>query len=58
MNLRFNNPRYEAHHVRDCLLKGLKESPTVPHRDTLLMAEILEEVRTQVGVVYPWDKKE
>uniref|UniRef100_A0A8D0DHS9 Trans-1,2-dihydrobenzene-1,2-diol dehydrogenase n=1 Tax=Salvator merianae TaxID=96440 RepID=A0A8D0DHS9_SALMN len=48
--------RYEAEHVRQCLLKGLKESPVMTHADSELVNGILEEARRQVGVVYPQDQ--
>ncbi|XP_016518441.1 uncharacterized protein LOC103154714 isoform X5 [Poecilia formosa] len=47
--------RYEAEEVRQCLLKGLKESPVMPHADSLLLAEMDDEIRRQVGVVYSQD---
>lgn len=47
--------RYEAQHVRECLEKGLTESPVIPLDETLLLAELMEEVRKQVGVDYPQD---
>ncbi|XP_061131678.1 trans-1,2-dihydrobenzene-1,2-diol dehydrogenase-like [Syngnathus typhle] len=47
--------RYEAEAVRQCLLKGLKESPVMSHADSLLLAEVEDEVRRQVGVVYSQD---
>ena len=47
--------RYEAQHVRECLQKGLKESPVLSLDETLLLAELMEEVRKQVGVEYPQD---
>ncbi|XP_043952562.1 trans-1,2-dihydrobenzene-1,2-diol dehydrogenase-like isoform X2 [Gambusia affinis] len=46
---------YEAEEVRQCLLKGLKESPVMPHADSLLLAEMEDEIRRQVGVVYSQD---
>ncbi|KAK2704719.1 trans-1,2-dihydrobenzene-1,2-diol dehydrogenase-like [Artemia franciscana] len=49
---------YEAEHVRQCLNEGLIESPVVPHSETLLLAKILESIRSQVGVHYPEDDKE
>ncbi len=49
--------RFEAAHVRECLQKGLKESPVVPWKETILLAEIMEDVRKQVGVIYPQDRK-
>ncbi|XP_029904381.1 trans-1,2-dihydrobenzene-1,2-diol dehydrogenase [Myripristis murdjan] len=47
--------RYEAEEVRQCLLKGLKESPGMTHADSLLLAEVEDEARRQVGVVYKQD---
>uniref|UniRef100_A0A1A7X049 Dihydrodiol dehydrogenase (Dimeric) n=1 Tax=Iconisemion striatum TaxID=60296 RepID=A0A1A7X049_9TELE len=47
--------RYEAEEVRQCLLKGLKESSVMSHADSLLLAEVEDEVRRQVGVVYSQD---
>ncbi|XP_029978845.1 trans-1,2-dihydrobenzene-1,2-diol dehydrogenase [Sphaeramia orbicularis] len=47
--------RYEAEEVRQCLLKGLKESSIMSHADSLLLAEVEDEIRRQVGVVYPQD---
>ena len=46
---------FEAQHVRECLLKGLKESPVVTHEDTMIVAETMESIRKQVGVVYNQD---
>ncbi|XP_051004484.1 trans-1,2-dihydrobenzene-1,2-diol dehydrogenase [Acomys russatus] len=48
---------YEANHVRECLRKGLKESPVVPLAESELLAEILEEVRKAIGVTFPQDKQ-
>merc|ERR1711935_64959 len=45
----------EAQHVRECLLKGLKESPALPHIETLTIAELMESIRKQIGVAYPQD---
>ncbi|XP_040834239.1 trans-1,2-dihydrobenzene-1,2-diol dehydrogenase [Ochotona curzoniae] len=61
-NKKFNFPNgagltYEAKHVRECLRKGLKESPVVPLAESQLLADILEEVRKAVGVTYPQDKR-
>ncbi|XP_029425286.1 trans-1,2-dihydrobenzene-1,2-diol dehydrogenase isoform X2 [Nannospalax galili] len=47
---------YEANHVRECLRKGLKESPLVPLAESELLAEILEEARKAIGVSFPQDK--
>ncbi|XP_006898748.1 PREDICTED: trans-1,2-dihydrobenzene-1,2-diol dehydrogenase [Elephantulus edwardii] len=47
---------YEAKHVRECLRKGLKESPVIPLAESELLADILEEVRKSIGVTFPQDK--
>uniref|UniRef100_H0WWG1 Trans-1,2-dihydrobenzene-1,2-diol dehydrogenase n=1 Tax=Otolemur garnettii TaxID=30611 RepID=H0WWG1_OTOGA len=47
---------YEAKHVRDCLRKGLKESPVIPLAESELLADILEEVRKAIGVTFLQDK--
>ncbi|KAA0715283.1 Trans-1,2-dihydrobenzene-1,2-diol dehydrogenase [Triplophysa tibetana] len=49
--------RYEAEEVRQCLLKGLKESSRMSHADSALLAEIMDEARRQVGVVYSQDNQ-
>uniref|UniRef100_A0A3B4DHF8 Trans-1,2-dihydrobenzene-1,2-diol dehydrogenase n=2 Tax=Pygocentrus nattereri TaxID=42514 RepID=A0A3B4DHF8_PYGNA len=47
--------RYEAEEVRQCVLKGLKESSRMSHADSALLADIMDEARRQVGVVYSQD---
>ncbi|XP_077524403.1 trans-1,2-dihydrobenzene-1,2-diol dehydrogenase-like isoform X3 [Amblyomma americanum] len=42
--------RYEAEEVRRCLREGLLESPTMTHKDSMLIAEMLDEILKQVGV--------
>ncbi|XP_072832786.2 trans-1,2-dihydrobenzene-1,2-diol dehydrogenase [Pogona vitticeps] len=61
MPVHFSNSiglRYEAEHVRQCLLQGLKESPVLTHADSALINSILDEVRRQVGVLYAQDDME
>ena len=41
---------FEAQHVRECLREGLKESPLVTPDESILVAEILEEIRKQIGL--------
>ncbi len=48
---------YEAEHVRECLEKGLTESPLVGLDESVLAAELMEKMRKQVGVVYPQDEQ-
>ena len=55
----YNNSEFlalEADEVRKCLLEGLKESPKVTHQTILNVAKIMQEIRRQIGVVYPQDK--
>ena len=49
------NFAYEADHVRDCVLEGRLESPKIALNETLLIAEIMERVRKEVGVSYLQD---
>uniref|UniRef100_A0ABM5EI15 Trans-1,2-dihydrobenzene-1,2-diol dehydrogenase n=1 Tax=Pogona vitticeps TaxID=103695 RepID=A0ABM5EI15_9SAUR len=61
MPVHFSNSiglRYEAEHVRQCLLQGLKESPVLTHADSALINSILDDVRRQVGVLYAQDDME
>jgi predicted dehydrogenase len=51
--LRGSGYQYEAAEVQRCLAAGLLESPLVPHRATLEVLGLLDEVRTQIGVTYP-----
>ena len=47
--------QYEARHVHDCLRKGLSESPIMTHADTMMMMEIMDEVRRIAGIRYAVD---
>ncbi|XP_061567223.1 dihydrodiol dehydrogenase, tandem duplicate 1 [Cololabis saira] len=49
--------RYEAEEVRRCLLGGLKESPRMPLADSVLLTELMDEIRKQVGVVFGQDSQ-
>ncbi|WP_374967698.1 Gfo/Idh/MocA family protein [Terrabacter sp. BE26] len=44
---------YEAAEFARCLVAGETESPLMPHATTLRVMETMDEVRRQVGVVYP-----
>jgi len=57
---KFNFPHsvglsYEAEHVRQCLLNGLRESPLMPLKESLILAEINDEIRRQLDVRFPQD---
>ncbi|KAF2348349.1 Oxidoreductase N-terminal, partial [Trinorchestia longiramus] len=41
--------KYEALHVASCLKQGLTESPVMPHSATLLIAEVVQDIRRQLG---------
>jgi predicted dehydrogenase len=45
----------EAAHVQDCLRDGLRESPRVPHEQTLALMRVMDDVRRQIGVRYATD---
>jgi predicted dehydrogenase len=48
---------YEIRHVHECLRESLTESPVMTHSDTLLLMEILDEVRAKAGIKYPMDRE-
>jgi hypothetical protein len=43
----------EAAEVGRCLRAGLRESPLVPHEQTLTLLRQMDELRAQVGVEFP-----
>ena len=43
-------------HFSDCVLKELKESPIVTHKQTLFITRQMDEIRKITGIVYPQDK--
>jgi len=47
--------QYEARHVNECLRKGVTESPIMSFADTILLMEIMDEVRKKAGVRYAVD---
>jgi predicted dehydrogenase len=46
---------YEIRHVQDCLRQGLTESPVMRLDDSLLLMEVLDEIRRKAGIRYPAD---
>ncbi|MCZ2403029.1 Gfo/Idh/MocA family oxidoreductase [Paenarthrobacter sp. Z7-10] len=46
---------YQLREVTRCIQQGLTESPTMPLDDSLATMELFDEVRRQLGVVYPND---
>ena len=49
---------YEASEVQRCLHEGKKESAFMTQAETLTIMKTLDEVRRQVGVVYPEEKEQ
>lgn len=47
--------RFEAIEARKCILSGQKESDKITHKESLLIAEMEDEIRRQIGVIYPQD---
>lgn len=47
---------HEARHVNACLHEGLTESPVMTHADTLLLMEMMDEIRKKAGIRYPADE--
>uniref|UniRef100_A0A915DBS0 Dimeric dihydrodiol dehydrogenase n=1 Tax=Ditylenchus dipsaci TaxID=166011 RepID=A0A915DBS0_9BILA len=48
---------YEADHVYECIHEGKRESPVHPLKTSLLLQEILIDIRRQLGVKYPQDER-
>ncbi len=48
--------QYEAQSVRECLLKGKIENPSMTHNDSLNVMKIIDEVKQQIGLKYEADK--
>jgi dihydrodiol dehydrogenase / D-xylose 1-dehydrogenase (NADP) len=51
-----NGYNYEAVEVGRCLRAGLKESPVIPHSETLSLMRTMDELRRQWGLVYPQER--
>ena len=46
---------YEIQHFCECLWQGLRESPVIPHADSLAALEVMDDFRRQIGLVYPFE---
>jgi predicted dehydrogenase len=46
---------YEIQEATDCILNGTLESSVVSHHNTILLQEIMKEVRIQIGLRYPME---
>jgi len=47
--------RYQANEVRKCIKAAKIESDTLPHKDSIAIATIQDELRRQIGVKYDVD---
>lgn len=47
--------RFEIAEVHRCFGEGLLESPTMPLDETVAFAAMMDEIRAQIGLVYPVD---
>jgi predicted dehydrogenase len=45
--------RFQVHEVHRCLADGRRESPVMPLDETVAIAGLLDEVRSQIGMTYP-----
>ncbi|MCH5250200.1 MAG: Gfo/Idh/MocA family oxidoreductase [Lachnospiraceae bacterium] len=48
-----NGYEYEVLETIDCIKKGLRECPSMKHEDTLEVMSIMDEFRSEWGVLYP-----
>jgi predicted dehydrogenase len=48
-----NGYEYEVDEVHRCLENGLKESPLVPHSDTVAVMKLMDQCRAQWGMKFP-----
>ena len=48
-----NGYEYEIREVHRCLRQGLRESPLVPHEETLRIMKVMDECRKQWGMKFP-----
>ncbi|MDQ2085826.1 Gfo/Idh/MocA family oxidoreductase [Herbivorax sp. ANBcel31] len=46
---------YEANEVMNCIMDGKLESDLMPHKETLKIMKLLDEIRNQWGLKYPED---
>lgn len=52
-----NEYYFEIEEVSRCIQKGLTESPNIPHAWTLNMMELMDGLRSQMGLCYPQEVK-
>jgi len=50
--------RFQVEEVHRCLDEGLTESPVMTLDETIGIARVLDDIRAQIGVVYPGESHE
>lgn len=48
-----NGYHYQAAEVERCVRAGLRESPVIPHEESLAIARTMDRVRAEIGLRYP-----
>jgi predicted dehydrogenase len=54
--LRRNGFEYQAEEAMRCIRAGLLESPTMSHAHTLANMELMDRIRAEIGLKYPFEK--
>ena len=52
-----NGYEYQVYECRRCIEAGLKESPMMPHEETLSIMKQMDDLRKEWGIRYPMDKE-
>ena len=52
-----NGYEYQVYECRRCIEAGLKESPMMPHEETLSIMKQMDDLRNEWGIRYPMDKE-
>jgi dihydrodiol dehydrogenase / D-xylose 1-dehydrogenase (NADP) len=47
---------YETEEAMRCIRAGLLESPNMPHAETLATMELMDKIRAEIGLKYPFEK--
>ncbi len=55
MSMRKLGYKYEIEEANNCIKNNYLESNVASHNNTLELAKIMDEVRKQVGLVYPFE---
>jgi len=50
-----NGFEYQIKEAMRCIEEELLESPAMPHTDTLATMELMDNIRAEIGVKYPFE---